>query len=214
MNSLLQTLLLVNAFLVGAALATALHHVYAHFRLRSKNNKPQAPAQQQVHLPQEIKEHLLETAKNHFQKILDHSADELETSLKTTVSQLNTKLEKMAVEIVNDEMRRYRMDLDQLRKQTEANISGAQTEVNQHQTDLKDKIEQRRKELEAKLVEDIANEKQVLISQLDTKLADAVASFLGETLGHNVDLGSQNSYLVGLLEEHKTELIKEIGDEG
>lgn len=213
MNSFLQVLLLINAFVIGAALATALHHAYAHYKSRT-GKKPQSPPEQTVHLPPDVREHLLETTKAHFQKIIDHSANELENDLKVTVNQLNTKLEKMATEIVNDEMKRYRMDLDQLRKQTEANISGAQTEINQHQSDLKDKIDQRRKELEAKLEEEIATEKQTLTSHLDTKLADAVASFLGETLGHNVDLGSQNTYLVSMLEEHKAELIKEISDEG
>jgi hypothetical protein len=44
-------------------------------------------------------------------------------------------------------------------------------------------------------------------------LADAVASFLIETMQHNVDLGAQSTYLTTMLEEHKTELTKGIIDE-
>ena len=68
-------------------------------------------------------------------------------------------------------------------------------------------------ELKAKMATEIEAEKQQLIKQTDTKLADAVASFLTETLGRNIDLGNQTEYLVSLLEEHKAEFIKEVGDE-
>jgi len=68
-------------------------------------------------------------------------------------------------------------------------------------------------ELEAKLKEEIAAEKKQLVQQLDTKLSDAVASFLLETMQHEVDLGSQSAYLTKMLDEHKAELIKELMDE-
>lgn len=214
MNStFLQIFLLVNIFLIGAFTATAIRHAYAHFRPQHGGEKPHPAAKQAVRLSPEVKEHLLQSAQINFQATLEHSVAELERDLKSTVSQLNGRLEKLGTEIVSDEMKRYRMDLDQLRKQTEANISGAQTEITEHQVDLKSKIDQRRVKLEAKLVEEIAAEKQLLIQQIDTKLADAVASFLTETLQHNVDLGSQNAYLIAMLEEHKDELRKGIADE-
>ena len=214
MNTFLQIFLLVNIFLIGAISATAIRHAYAHFRPQPVEiEKPKPTVQPNAHIPADVREHILQAAQTNFQNILDHSATELEHDLKMTVVQLNGRLERFGVEIVNDEMKRYRMDLDQLRKQTETNISGAQTEINQHQTDLKSKIDQRRIELEAKLTDEIATEKQLLIQQIDTKLADAVASFLTETLQHNIDLGAQSAYLISTLQEHKAELTKGITDE-
>ena len=105
------------------------------------------------------------------------------------------------------------MDLDALRQQTEANINGAQTEITKHQTDLKTRIDAKQAELEAKMVEEVNAEKQILVQQIETKLSDAVASFLTETLQHNIDLGAQSSYLTTMLEEHKDELLKGISDE-
>jgi len=49
-----------------------------------------------------------------------------------------------------------------------------------------------------------------MVAQIDTKLTDAVTSFLNETLQHNVDLGSQTDYIIGMLEEHKDTIAKEI----
>lgn len=214
-NLLLQIFLYVNVFLVGALFATAIRHAYAHFKPEAHEVEKQQPKIQTAnnHIPPEIKEQMIQKAKEDFQNVLNHSATELENDLKSIVSQLNGRLAKLGSEIVGDEMKRYRMDLDQLRKQTEANISGAQTEITAHQTDLKSKIDQRRTELEDKLSEEIAAEKQLLIQQIDTKLADSVASFLTETLQHNIDMGSQGTYLTAMLEEHKAELVKEIADE-
>jgi F0F1-type ATP synthase membrane subunit b/b' len=212
-SSFLQISLLVTFFLIGALSVTAARHAYAHFRPHQEEEKPRRLTSQPVHLPPEVKERLLQSAEVKFQTILNHSAAELEYDLKTTVSRLNVRLEKLGSEIVGDEMKRYRMDLDQLRKQTEANIGGAQTEINQHQTELKAKIDERRAELEAKMIEEVAAEKQILVQQVDTKLADAVASFLNETLGHNIDLGAQGAYLTAMLEKHKEEIVKGITDE-
>ncbi len=210
----LQIFLGTNIFIIGVVVTIAIQHAIAHFRPHpDETAEKHHTVAQTVKLPPEVREHLLQTAQTNFQKVLDRSSIELEKDLKTIVGQLNGRLEKLGTGIVNDEMKRYRMDLDVLRKQTEANISGAQTEITAHQTDLKSKIDQRRTELETKLAEDIAIEKKAIIQQIDTKLSDAVASFLTETLQHNIDLGSQTAYLMSMLEEHKAELIKGMGDE-
>jgi hypothetical protein len=78
-------------------------------------------------------------------------------------------------------------------------MGGISAEVSKHEQEMKAKITQ---ELEA--------EKERMLKQIDVKLGDAVGSFLVETLGHNVDLGSQTAYLAALLEEHKAEFAKEV----
>ena len=62
-------------------------------------------------------------------------------------------------------------------------------------------------------MQELAAEKEQLAKLMDTKLADAVASFLMETLPHNVDLGAQSAYLTSMLEEHKAELVREVAGE-
>lgn len=207
-SSFLQIALLITFFLIGAISVTAARHAYAHF----KPNKHEEEKPQPVQLPSEVKELMIKSSQAKFHSVLDHSAAELEYDLKTTVSKLNNRLDKISTEIVNNEMKRYRMDLEQLRKQTEDHIDDAQAEINKHQKDLSAKVDEKRAELEAKLAEDIAAEKQIITQRIDAKLADAVASFLLETLGHNVDLGSQSAYLTAMLEENKDEIIKGIAE--
>ncbi len=210
--SFLQIALLGTFFLIGVVSATAGRHAYAHFRPREDEDKPHRNTQQPVRLPTEVKEHLLEAAEVKFQTIINHSSAELEYDLKTTAAKLDSRLGKLGSEIVGEEMKRYRVDLEQLRKQTEANIENAQKDINAHQADLKARIDARRAELEAAMNAEITAEKQVLINLANSKLADAVASFLIETLGHDVDLGAQTAYLTAMLEEHKAEILKGISE--
>lgn len=214
MNTLfLQLFLFINVFLIGVLATIAIRHAYAHFRPHpSEPSKPRAVAQV-VHLPPATKERLLHASEANFQAVLARSATQLDHNLQATASQLNKQLEKLGNEIISDEMTRYRASLDELRARTELTIGSAQSEIVRHQAELKAKLAERQAELEAKLMEEIKVEKQQLLQQIDTKLADAVASFLLETLQHNVDLGAQSTYLTAMLNEHKAELTKGIIDE-
>ena len=212
-TTFLQIFLLINMFIAGALAATAIRHAYAHFKPHKEAEKPPRPTAQVVHLPQEIKERLIKSSEAHFQTILNNSAEALQHDLKVTTAQLNKQLEKLGTDIAVHEMKRYHENLEQLRQQTESSISDAQLEITKHQAEIKAKLSERQTELEAKLNEEILAEKKIRLQQIDTKLADAVSSFIVETLQHNVDLGAQGEYLTTMLEEHKAELIKEINNE-
>jgi len=209
----LQLFLLLNVFVVGALTAVAIRHALAHFRPHSHDAEKAHQPVQGTRLPPAVKEQLLAEAQKNFQKILDNAASELQLDLSKTTSELNKQLATLGNQIVGDEMKRYRQNLDELQKHTEVAINSTQNELAQHQEDLQVKLVERQTELEAKLDEDIAAEKQRLIAQIDTKLADAAASFLLETLQHNVDLGAQTAYLTTMIEEHKDDFKKEVADD-
>lgn len=211
MDLFLQIFLIINIFLIGALSAVGIRHAYAHFKPHKETSK--TPHQTlDVSLPQATKEQLMKEAGDKFQTIVDHSADEFQHSLHATAAQLNSQLEHLGGEIVSNEMNRYRLSLDELREQAKAAFATAESEITSHQADIEKALDERRKELEAKLTEEIAAEKAKLVHQMDSHLSDAVVSFIIETLGHNVDLGAQTAYLTGVLEENKEQLKKEVTD--
>jgi F0F1-type ATP synthase membrane subunit b/b' len=207
---LLQIFLFLNVFVIGALTAIGIRHAYAHFRPDAHEKHASHPAP--VKLPPAVRQELLDTAAKQFEKILERSASELQKDMQATGSQLNTLLEKLGTNMVEQELKRYRDSLEDLRTQTETTLHNAQADITTHQAELDTQFEVRKAELEAKLTEEMAAEKQRLLSQIDTKLADAVASFLLETMQHNVDLGAQTPYLTKLLEEHKADFAREVGD--
>lgn len=197
MSTPLLIFLLVDVFLAGVIAATALRHALAHFRPDKHDAEKHRPVQPAGPLPPAMKARLLETAQADFQKVLAHSAMQLQRDLGATEARLSHKLESLGEQIVAKQMASYRAELDKLHEQTETVEKNIETDGVQHQAELK-----------AKLEEDIAAEKQRLIQQIDTKLGDAVASFLLDTMQRNVDLGAQTSYILKTLEEHKADFIQ------
>lgn len=212
-STFLQIFLLINIFLMGALAAIAIRHAYAHFRPEHHDAEKDRRKPEGAQLPRATKERLLQEAEANFKKVLERSAVELEHDQKAITAQLNKQFEKIGSQVVLHEMARYQTTLEQLRKAAENTLGGAQEEVSKHQAELAARFIERQAALEAKLAEEMAAEKQRLIQQMDTRLADAVASFLQETLPHNVDLGAQSAYLTAMLEEHKAELIKGVSND-
>lgn len=174
------------------------------------------------HLAPEIKQHLIAESHEHFSASLEKTTGQLEHDLQAVTDKLAVHLDKLGSTVINTEMERYSKQLERLRHQAETAISGAQAGIDKHQANLQAELETQRKKLEAHMNEEIAAEKkrmaeqlkveqQKVIDQIDAKLGDAVASFLTETLQHNVDLGAQNNYLIAMLEEHKDDFKREVG---
>lgn len=213
-HTILQWVLIVSVFLIGVLLTIAVDHAIEHFRgKKAEAKKPATPSPAGINIPAAMREQLIEKAQSNFQKVLDNSATVLQRDLGTISEKLNRQLEKLGSDIVNSESERYRKTIDSLRKQAETTITEAQSETSNHQADIKTRLTEKQAELEADLSAKIAAEQELIIKQIDTKLSDAVISFLTETLQHNVDLGAQSDYLIAMLEEHKDEIKKGIADE-
>src|SRR5256885_1977179 len=127
MSVVLQLFLGLNLFLIGALATIAAQHALAHFRPRPhETEKPPHPPAQSAPLPPAVKERLLQTAQANYQAVLDHAATALHHDLQDSSDQLNKLLNKLGAEVVGTEMERYRIDLEQLRKQAETVLGGAQ----------------------------------------------------------------------------------------
>lgn len=214
MNILLQLFLLVNVFLLGVVVTIAV----MHYRTNIKSGAARAaekPAHHpgDNHLHDAIRQEMVEAASANFQNILMRSATDLQDDLKSTSTEVNKYLESVAVKMVDEEMNRYNKLIEGLRDQTQSALSHAHKEILTHDEELQTRLAENEAALKAKLEREIGYEKQRLIKQIDTRLSDAVTSFLAETLGHDVDLGAQQDYLLKQLESHKDELKRELGDE-
>lgn len=199
---MLQAFLYFNVFLIGVLIVFAVQHAYAHFKPHEHDAERHVATPQNGHIPPALREQLIAAAQKQYQTVLTRAATELEKDLESTAAGIKQNVEKLGSETVGKELEHYKATIEALEKQTTDTISGMHQEISSHQEELK-----------AKLTENVEAEKQRLVAQIDTKLADAVASFLSETLQHNVDLGAQAPYLISVLEEHKAELAKGITDE-
>jgi hypothetical protein len=202
-EALIQIFIYLQVFIAGALTTAAVIYVRAHLRPEThEEHEALPPPNITVDLPHDVRERLVQASQKQFHDILDQSAGKMQQDLNVTTGHVNNLVLRLASEIVSGELERYRADLAKLHEQASAKMGGISQEVAKHEEDVK-----------AKITQEIEAEKQRLISQIDTKLADAVGSFLLEALGKNVDLGSQSTFLTQLLEEHKGEFVKEVKGE-
>jgi F0F1-type ATP synthase membrane subunit b/b' len=198
MSGTLIIILLIQMFLLGALLPFLVRYGVAHFG--SAKHPPEVPHPSSEPLSPAIRQRLLHESQSKFESAINHAVAQLHDELEDSAVQANEMVKHLAAEIVAGEMERYRVELGRLREDAGKQMGAISQEVSKYETDLK-----------AKMAAELEAEKQRLIKQIDTKLADAVGSFLTETLGHNVDLGEQSAYLISILEEHKADFIKEVG---
>jgi len=152
-------------------------------------------------------------------KLADHQA-ELEQKLAVRSSELEQEFTELQARYAKKQA-----DLEAQLAQQEAELSSTvkarELKLSEHQTALETELTTRQEayaakqaELESKLEVELEKRKEAYATQLNTKLGDAVAAFLTDTLGTNVDLGAQTSYLISQLEAHKDELIEEVRNNG
>jgi len=194
MNIFFQIFILVDVFIAGGVTVVAVQHLLAHKRQHKPRQTQDVPAP-----TEEFQAKLQHQSELRYSTVLHNAVKRLETDLASSSDQINGLIKRFAGEIVGQEMQRYRTEFQKLHMQAEEDLGGVNNAMQSHQTELR-----------AKLAADIEAEKQSLLRQIDTKLGDAMGSFLVEALQYNVDLGGQTDYLISLLEEHKEEFKKEL----
>lgn len=202
LNTTLQIFLFLQVFLAGILVTIAWRHAKEHYRQSPTNSGGLGPDQPSIALTPQMKQHILRESEEKYEAAAKQSASQLQDELAASGKQVKELVNRLATEIVADEMQRYRTELARMRSDANIQMSATNAEIEKHKEEIK-----------AKVTQEMDAEKQRLLKQIDTRLGDAVSSFLLEALQHNVDLGNQSSYLVALLEEHKDEFKKEVADE-
>ncbi len=158
-----------------------------------------------------LKDSLTETTAKHIE-------------FKTSLIKRQAELDKALVEYqtkLEEQLAAHQADADQklAARQTElrAKLEANHTKMAEFQSLLESELKQAQtkqaqlySQFESSVHAEMETKKAFLAKQIDTRLADAIGSFLTETLGKNIDLGAQTAYLTDMLEQHKDELKQEV----
>jgi len=214
--NILDIFLLANAFLLGVVVTLAFQYGLAHRRSQKAPARPTVDRTAPV--PAAVRERIAKQAETNFQGIVNRSALQLQHDLGITGTQLNKLLEKFGSEVLDDEMRLFRANVADIRANTQGSLGAAEEQIAvqqkailetlaKRQAELDTRLSTRQAELEAELEQSFAAQKDDLTKRLNEKMNDAVLAFLLESLGHEIDLGSQADYLIATLEANKAELL-------
>lgn len=134
-----------------------------------------------------------------LEDIADQAAVRLKQSLNNTVDQMAASLNDMTENTISQEFEKYQVSLEALREQSIEEFSKLQRELNSRKVQLTEQLDKK-----------IFDEFTARMDQFNTKLSDVVVSYLAESLGNEVDLGAQTTYILQALEAHKEDMKKDI----
>lgn len=127
------------------------------------------------------------------------AAKRLKESLENTVDQLASNINDMTSTQLAQEFEKYQVSLQALRDQSINEFGDIQKELQHRRAELLDQLER-----------SVAKEQAKRVDQLADRLNDVVASYLTETLGNQVDLGAQATYIFSQLQAHKDDIKRDI----
>ncbi len=137
--------------------------------------------------------------KSAYEHQITVASEQLGVDLKATSGRLSEQVERLTTSVIEEELEGYQKTLEEVRK------VATETMEQIHQS-----VEGQRVELRQNMEKELAEERQRLVAQFDTRMGDIVASYVAESLGGGVDLGSQLQYITQTLETNKEALKKDL----
>ncbi len=119
--------------------------------------------------------------------------------LQGTSTRLSEQVSRLTTQVIEEELGAYQSTLEELRKVAAGTMD-----------QIRSSVESQRLELRTSMEADIATERERLIAKFEAKMGDIVASYIAESLGGGIDLGSQMNYIVASLEAHKDDIRKDL----
>jgi hypothetical protein len=119
--------------------------------------------------------------------------------LRATSQKLSEQVSRLTTTVIEEELDGYQKTLEEVRK------AATQAMDQIHQA-----VEHQRVELRQGMEAELAAEKKLLADKFDSKMGDVVASYISESLGSGVDLGTQMQFILTSLEKHKEDIRKDL----
>ena len=133
-STILQGLLFVQVFVLGAMAAYAADYLRKHYGAgESHDDSAHQLLPDEEGLPPAVKRRLVEESELKIQNTLNHTATKLDHDLEASAIHINQLVNRLAADIVSGEMERYRMQLGKLHDQANSEMGAVRTEIAKHQ---------------------------------------------------------------------------------
>lgn len=187
--------------LTGIILALAVVIVVQSLHMRRLNGHPhpQSPETKPLRVAETTAQELEAKLTAAYEVKISEATQAFGSDLKTTSTRLSEQVSRLTTKVIEEELDAYQKTLEEVRHV--ATVAMDQI----HQA-----VEHQRVELRAGMEAELAAEKKLLADKFDAKIGDVVSSYISESLGSGVDLGSQMQFILTSLEAHKDEIRKDL----
>jgi len=147
----------------------------------------------------EFREELRNRGRLHFEKIIGENAMFLQQDLQLTTSQLNDYMKQEITKTLKEEFTKYEQSINDAKQLAIDSIAKTQKA-----------IEEQREILGKQLDEQVASEKERVLSRFEKNMADIVNHYVLAAIGNQIDLNDQLEFILGELEANKKDIIEDI----
>ncbi|HEX8182560.1 MAG TPA: hypothetical protein VF575_03070 [Candidatus Saccharimonadales bacterium] len=149
----------------------------------------------------DFREELRNRGRLHFEKIIGENAMFLQQDLRLTTSQLNEYMKSEITRKLKEEFTKYEESIMDAKQLAVDSIEKTNTV-----------IEEQRQTLGKELQQQVAAEKEQLMSRFESDMARVVNHYVLAAIGNQIDMSDQLGYIMSELEANKKEIMKDIAN--
>lgn len=149
----------------------------------------------------DFREELRNRGRLHFEKIIGENAMFLQQDLRLTTSQLNEYMKTEITRKLKEEFTKYEESIMDAKQLAVDSIEKTNTV-----------IDEQRQLLGKQLQDQIAAEKEHLMSRFEADMARVVNHYVLAAIGNQIDMSDQMGYIMSELEANKKEIMKDIAN--
>lgn len=138
-------------------------------------------------------------ATEQMRTVLHEAAKQLQDSVTESTARLGEQIQDNTNTTLGQEFEKYQVSLQALRDQTIQEYGKLQKDLDARRSELLEEIER-----------NVGKEHEKMVDQFNTRMGDVIAAYLVESLGNQVDLGAQTSYILQNLEQHKEDIKRDV----
>ena len=197
------------ALTVGSLIAVAVSFIWMALRVGATEGKAHSKTAEDVeagaredveHIFNEtFREELRNRGRLHFEKIISENAMFLQQDLRLTTSQLNEYMKEEITKNLQEEFKRYEQSITDA-KQMAIDALQKTNEV----------IDEQRAHITEALNEEVKRERERLVTQFETNMADIVNHYVVAAIGNQIDLSDQLEYILNDLHLNRDAILEDI----
>ncbi len=134
-----------------------------------------------------------------YEAQIETSAQIFGQDLQHTSTRLGEQVSRLTTKVIEEELEAYQKTLEEVR-----------ASATQAMEQIREAVEHQRVELQQGMEADLADQRKRLVDKFTSKMGDVVSSYIAESLGGGVDLGTQMEFILSSLEENKEDIRKDL----
>lgn len=216
---IIQTILLANVFILGVVTVLVVQYAGKHLRAKRETSatnhpKPQ-PIQPSAVMPPDVRRRLVADTEKQYHAVLARAAKQFEADLTVTTKQLHVSLSQLGNTMTQEEMKRYKQELQELRLTATKTMSRLTTSLREHQAELQRRLAERQTEIDTKLAEQHATlEAKVAArsTEIELELQAKQAAYVKKQLDIDARLTQHQTELEAALKEREVQIMQHQAD--